>query len=443
MPVDCLANKDLAAKKQCLKLKIEQLYRDSNAFHQDIRDAVEEAKSALIDFNFVQIKSILQSIMEARKFSIGAFVCDLLLSILTGPVLGTIAGKFFAGPLLGIDGVRHGLDEFERSLGTTTVRAMSDDTAEALAAIGVSKLALARPAPHMLPAFRQASPLITDVSTGAIVDSFQVLCDKLGHAMSPTADVNPISSSRVSFGGSNIDHEPTPLEYISRRANEYLSVQLRVNELTKFALEVILSRLKSEKWLRELQSSIDQASDSFGDYQRGEAKREIMNLTKMALLTMYFGSPANWATTKELVKLGPGYLETEIKEAIGGSYGQTEEIIYPLRFTITDAVKDMLLRNLLVPGKTESYLKYYTKHKQSALGRSSGLGIDRKKSHPTTELRPKNIDVNDPDSEWFTVEETSFRQLQQGVDFVFSEVTGTSYDSYFKRILRERGHAGP
>ena len=117
----------------------------------------------------------------------------------------------------------------------------------------------------------------------------------------------------------------------------------------------------------------------------------------------------------------------------------SKESVYPYRIALPADLKDTLLKNLQVPGEAKSFHVFYTQRKTANLGRKTGPGIDKKRGHSVMEPKPQGVDVTDPNSEWFTVEETAFFNLQKWASKVHGELTSTTYDQFFRDLVTNRG----
>ncbi len=451
MANDCLKLTTPGEQKACLRKKINSFSERATRFHQDIRDAILDAKDAGIDYKFTQITAILKDLTKKAPFSIGTFICELIVSILLGPVLDRLVGKFVIGPLTAIGEAREGLDQVTKTalsdaqISRLKDRPMSHETGKALAELGVSTLALHKAGEVPL-SFAPRDSYLKGMWSGIAIDSFESLYHKLLE-VAQTPDASPVDGAPLSFASTDIDYEPTPLEFISKQARSYFSLQERINDITRYTLETFLAFADKKDTLNRYQSVLDGLNAAFDDYAREDAKREINNIVKMVLALFYFGDPKNWGSAKDTIELGPKKTEisTQAHDLIEDPKGISPSdklVVYPYRIKIPADLKDVLLRNILIPGEKMSFIKFYMRLKSDYYSRpvftGEGYGVDKKLSHSYMELRP-DVDISDPLSPWYTAEETAFYQLQLWMQRVYDALTSKSYDNFFMTLLANRG----
>lgn len=451
MAIDCLTQATPKEKKDCLRGKIATFASRSDDFHTSIRDAMLDATLPGIDYKLTQLTAILKELTKKEPFSIGRFFCDLMLSIVLGPLLDRMVGKFIIGPLKAIAFTREGLEDFaKKSIGTTMRRqtSLTADTREALAEIGVSALAIKRAGTVMeLPGFMPRESYLKGMWTEIAIDSFEGLYHNL-LVVAQTPGITPPEGTRMSLAMSTADFEPTPLEFVAMQARGYYNVQKRINEITRFTLETILELAESDKLIAQFQSTLDGLNASFDDFAREDASREIKNIVKMVLALFYFGDPKQWGSDKDVTRLGRWEDAMKAFEVVedprSRGYLPYNMVIYPYRIKLPAELKSMLLRNILVPGENKSFLAFYTKLKSDYYSRpvftQEGYGIERKLGHSELEPVPnRSVDISDPLSPWYTAEETAFNQLQQSMQRVYNELTSNGYDNFFMTMLANRG----
>jgi hypothetical protein len=434
---------DIDKIKVCLHNKINVYFSSCDQFHRKISDAMQDVTGAMTDFKFTEIDAKLKQIVESNKFSLGVFLCDMVLSIIIGPLLGTLSGKLFMSGIDGISTLRSGLLDFEKkSLGKMANVEASADVIDALGELGIRTIFAKRSEVIDFSSLNSSKrPVQTlnykEFSTGVIVDTFELMYDKILHI----SDVESIStSSKMTFDASAVPmNEPTPLEFIINKARKYYAYQKRLNDIGKLILQFFVDGAETVDSLKPLQQIIDVLNATFDDSNDSTENNyiEINNLTKITMLTFYFGKPESWATDQDSYTLGGTEVKHKATEQPSSFFNSDpERITYLYHINIPVELKDKLIRNILVPGTKKSFLIYYKGIKQTHLGRTKGAGIDQKGLGPASSGGP-STSIDDMGSEYYTADETAFRQLQNLAGKIYNECQKS--DSAFLDMLSKQG----
>jgi len=426
--------------KACLSAKLVEMHNSTidyyKAMHQAMRDAVHPA----LDIKLSELTgrlNELEKLASQNQFSIGMFLCDLVLSVAITPVLGTVVGRLVAGPLVNIIAPRSRMlrlsKRVERRGGKNPESANTTESRGSQARILAAELFSNMP----------SSPIyeLDDVATGVVVDAFQLIHDKVLGVLGEPPGLIPFShKGRLSAYDPLPNRVDTESEYVDTRADRYLLLQTRATEATTRTQSATLANISDKERLAEIQEVIDKWNAGWKDYNRERASWEMQNFTKMILVLLYFGDPNAW--------IGDG-----IRRDVSAKKKFHYE--FALDSKLPPETRDILVSNFMVPGNNVSYLVETTRLKQSTLRRKNGPGIDQKGSVSGDDIWgpgpvPYGQNSAGPyafvptlSNELFNAKETAFYRLFSDMQRLYKQVTSKGHDVAFQQMMeRNRPTAG-
>ena len=336
--------------------------------------------------------------------------------------------------------MRTGLDKLNTDLLQKVARPapLSKEKIESIVQVGVDRISSSK--------YSLVTNQLSDVATGVVVDSFELMFDKIGHAGGSSRSVYFPVTPRISYNATPADHVPTTLEFVRSQARTYYQQQERLDDIVRYCLEWFVENTENRDVFAKLQESLDEYERRFAEYRAVEnlAKREIHNLTKMILVLLYYGDPKKWAQDDPIIRKGDAFGQGRYPGSPSSNvYFRGGESFFAYDSTFPEDLKKVLVSNLMVPGRSKSFLAVMTAAKQKALRRDNGDGLDTKRSYRTE--KPDSLDayVGNVASEWFTAEETAFWFLRRTMMSIYGELTSKSYDNHFMTMLQRRNLLTP
>ena len=429
MSNDCLQLPTLVEIKKCLQEKIGTLHAANTRFHTDILNAIVDADTALSDLRYAELKGVLAELTKANQSSIGKFLIDLTLTIVFGPVLGTVAGKLISGPVTNLVVVRGGLDRFSSELGLKKIVTSNTSAIEALAERGIRQLKIP---------VETITYELNEVTTGVVIDTFELLWDKIEPLGGSMDGVTLVTGGTQSFKQPPMDYEPGPSEFVRRQARLYYDKQTRINEITRSILQWLVANASNKESLAMVAGVIDQSLQRIASYDGAGAVREINNLAKVTLILFNWGDPYGWSKDRASL-VGPDRVREQERDPTL-IYGIQDAVEYlDVGTVLPPALQQKIVKTICEPGTNSSYFAIATREKRKALGRPRGYGLDYKLPYSGREpFAPQEVAPQRYDTEWYTVEEVAFYRCRQFMKQIFSELTSKEYDNRFLSMLERR-----
>jgi hypothetical protein len=431
MTQDCLKLEHLDAIKGCLSGKAIQLHNSNIEYFESMHRAMLQAINPAQDLKLSEVTGRIEELekhISQNRFSIGSFLFDLVMSAVLSPVLGTAVGKLVAGPLVNLIAPRSRMLRLSGWVKTVkTMKPQPADTARRRLAVQLAEKLFGKSDKFIV------RYELDDVATGVVVDTFELIGDKIHEVLDTPPNLIPFSrKDKVSAYSATPNRVEMESEFVHSSADRYLIQQKRITEETTASYLSIINRVDDELLLKLIQGGLDNWNEPWLTFDLKRAELEMQNFTKMILVLLYFGDPKGW--------LGDRPTRSE---------STTKRYHYEIGLDtrLPDKTIEKMVTNFMVPGTLTSYLIHTTGAKRARLGRKSGPGIEEKGVISGDDIwgpgpvrygqgsaNPKEF-VPSLSNPLFTAKETAFHILFSDMQRLYGKITDKGLDVAFEQRL--------